>query len=146
MQNPKFFRHAVSFPFIWLVILPAIPMHLFGFFYQAICFRLYGIDRVQIRSFINFDREKLGYLSIFDKVNCAYCSYMNGLFAYISEIGRRTEYYWCGVKHHNQPNNPAFAYQAKFADYGDEEAYEKVLIASGRRKAKCDVPDKSAKK
>lgn len=141
--NPKFFRHMVSFPFIWAMILPSLLIHLCAFIYQSVCFRLYGIDRVQLRKFVNFDREKLGYLSTFDKINCGYCSYMNGLYAYVCEIGRRTEYYWCGVKHQNQPDNPAFAYQAKFAEYGDEEAYNKVMIASGRRRAKCDPPPKS---
>lgn len=126
MDNPKLVRHAISFLFIWLLIIPSIPMHLFAFLYQAICFRLYGIDRVQIRDYVNFDRQKLKYLSTFDKFNCGYCSYMNGLFMYISEIAHRTEYYWCGVKHQNQPDNPIFAYQEKFADYGDEEAYNKL--------------------
>ncbi len=86
-------------------------------------------------TYINFDREKLKYLSIIDKINCAYCSYTNGVFGYISEIGRRTEYYWCGIKHQNQPDNPAFNYQEKFACYGDEKDYERVQLDSGRRPA-----------
>lgn len=136
LANPKFFRHALSFPFIWMMILPSIPLHFFAFMYQAICFRLYGIERVRFRDYLNFDREKLEYLSLFDKINCGYCSYMNGMYTYVCEIARRTEYYWCGVKHKNQPDNPAFAYQEKFAPYGDKEAYEETLIASGRRKIK----------
>lgn len=130
--NPKFIRHAISFPFIWAMFIPALFLHLGVFIYQSVAFRLYEIERVSLRSYINFDREKLSYLSFFDKVNCAYCSYMNGLFAYVSEIGRRTEYYWCGIKHSNQPSNPAFAYQEKFAAYGSEEEYCKILVKSGR--------------
>jgi hypothetical protein len=126
----------MAVPFIWGMIIPLIPLHILVFIYQAAAFRLYGIDRVKLRSYINFDREKLNYLSLFDKIYCAYCSYANGLLAWTSEIGRRTEYYWCGIKHLNQPDNPAFAYQAKFAAYGSVEEYEKVLVASGR-KAKC---------
>lgn len=135
LTNRKFFRHALSTPFIWSLLLPAFLLHIGIAFYQAICFRLYDIERVKLRSYLNFDREKLSYLSLFDKMNCAYCSYVNGLFAYASEIGRRTEYYWCGVKHRNYPSNPAFAYQEKFAAYGSEEEYCKVLVASGRRAA-----------
>lgn len=136
LKNPKFLRHAISTPFIWGMIIPAILLHVGLFVFQAVAFRLYNIDRVQLRAYINFDREKLSYLTLFDKLNCAYCSYVNGVFAYASEIGHRTEYYWCGVKHCNQPDNPAFAYQEKFAAYGSEEEYNKVLVASGRRTPK----------
>ena len=125
-------RHIISIPFIWGVLPATLIMHFAIFVYQAICFRLYDIERVRFRDYLCFDREKLSYLTLSDKINCAYCSYSNGFFAYASEIGHRTEYYWCGVKHRNQPTNPAFAYQAKFADYGDKQAYDDVLIASGR--------------
>jgi len=133
LENKKFFRHLISTPFIWAMLVPSVFLHLGLFIYQAVSFRLYGIARVQLRSYINFDREKLSYLTNFDKMNCAYCSYVNGVFAYASEIGHRTEYYWCGVKHCNQPDNPAFAYQEKFAAYGSEEDYCRVLVESGRR-------------
>jgi hypothetical protein len=132
LMKPKTIKHIISIPFIWGVALPTMVLHLCLFIYQAVAFRLYGMERVQLRSYINFDREKLGYLRVVDKLNCGYCSYVNGVFAYISEIGRRTEYYWCGVKHENWPDNPAFAYQEKFAAYGDKEAYEKHLVQSGR--------------
>jgi hypothetical protein len=132
-RKSKTFRHVISIPFIWVVLIPIFLLHFFVFIYQAVAFRLYDIGRVQLRSYISFDREKLGYLSFIDKINCAYCSYANGFFAYLSEIGHRTEYYWCGIKHGNQPGNPVFAYQAKFASYGSEEEYCKVQVASGKR-------------
>lgn len=129
-------RHLVSIPFIWGVLPAVLVMHLAVFIYQAAAFRLYGIERVRLRSYVSFDREKLAYLSAIDKLNCAYCSYVNGFFAYASEIGHRTEYYWCGVKHRNQPDNPAFAYQEKFAAYGSKEEYDSVLVTSGRQPRK----------
>jgi len=129
----KTIAHIISIPFIWLPLLVVVPLHLITAFYQAVCFRLYGIERVKLRGYVEFDREKLGYLSLVDKINCAYCSYANGVFAYVSEVGHRTEYYWCGVKHKAFPNNPAFAYQAKFAPYGDEEAFNQCKLESGRR-------------
>lgn len=135
-NGDKLLRHIVSFPFIWIMIIPAVFFHLGIFIYQAVCFRLYQIERTELREYINFDREKLSYLSLFDKINCAYCSYVNGLMAWVSEIGHRTEYYWCGVKHRNQPHNPVFAYQEKFAAYGSREEYEGVLVKSGRRSKK----------
>ena len=130
----KNLRHIVSVPFIWGMLPISVVLHIGVFIYQAVCFRLYDIPRVKLRSYINFDREKLSYLTWVDKLNCGYCSYVNGVFAWVSEIGHRTEYYWCGIKHRNQPGNPAFAYQDKFAKYGDKEAYCKVLIEAGREK------------
>lgn len=136
MKDKKLFRHLLSLPFIWSQILPVVIIHLALSIYQEVCFRLYGIERVQLRTYVNFDREKLSYLNFFDKLNCAYCTYANGVFAYVSEIGRRTEYYWCGIKHRNQPHNPAFFYQDKFATYGSKKEYDEVLIKSGRRSRK----------
>jgi hypothetical protein len=81
---------------------------------------------VKLGDYIAFDREKLSYLSIIDKLNCAYCSYVNGIFGYASEIGHRTEYYWCAIKHANQPKNPVFSYQDKFAPYGDKDSFEAI--------------------
>jgi len=132
MEDKKAIHHLVSIPFIWGMLIPIILIHISIFIYQAISFRLYGIERIKLRDYINFDREKLSYLSSIDKLNCGYCSYANGVFAYLSEIGHRTEYYWCGIKHKNQPDNPAFNYQDKFAAYGSQEDYEKVLKKSGR--------------
>jgi hypothetical protein len=31
--------------------------------------------------------------------NCRYCSYANGLIAYVAEIAGRTEQHWCPIKH-----------------------------------------------
>ncbi len=129
----KLVKHIVLIPFIWLPLLPLILLHLCIFIYQAVGFRLCGIERVKLRQYLCFDREKLNYLSVVDKINCLYCSYSNGLFSYMQEIGRRTEYYWCGVKHKTYPGNPAFAYQSKFASYGNKKEYNEVLIKSGRK-------------
>lgn len=132
MKIKKLLYHILSVPFIWGLLVPVILLHISVFIYQAVAFRLYGIKRIQLRSYMNLDREKLSYLSLFDKFNCLYCSYANGVFAYVSEIGHHTEYYWCGVKHRNQPENPVFAYQDKFAAYGSKKEYDEVLIKSGR--------------
>lgn len=132
MKNKKAIFHALAIPFIWGMIIPVFLIHITTFLYQTVAFRLYGIKGVKLRSYINFDREKLSYLSSADKIYCAYCSYANGVLAYVSEIAHRTEYYWCGIKHQNQPENPAFAYQEKFAKYGSKEEYDQVLKKSGR--------------
>jgi hypothetical protein len=133
MNIIKTSKHVISIPFIWMPLFGGLLIHLSIFIYQAVGFRLYGLERVKFIDFVCFDREKLRYLGLIDKVNCAYCSYMNGVFGYISEIAHRTEYYWCGIKHKNQPDNPAFSYQSKFAKYGNQSEYDEIMSKSGRR-------------
>ena len=128
-----FLRHWVSVPFIWFMILPVIVLHIGIEIYQQICFRLYGLELVKINNYISVDRNRLSYLSLLDIVNCGYCTYVNGVFAYASEIGHKTEYYWCAIKHANQPTNPAFAYQAKYADYGDKDSFEQIRSTRGKK-------------
>lgn len=132
MKDKNYYLHILALPFILGMIIPIVFLHFTIFIYQAVCFRSYGIKTVKLRTYICFDREKLSYLSLLEKLYCAYCTYANGVFSYVTEIGRRTEYYWCGIKHRNQPNNPAFFYQDKFASYGSKEEYDEIMIKSGR--------------
>ncbi|MDL1981735.1 MAG: hypothetical protein LWX02_09760, partial [Deltaproteobacteria bacterium] len=86
-------------PVIWSCIFPALFMDLVVTFYQAMCFRVYGIPRVKRNKYIVIDRHSLSYLNGIEKLNCAYCGYVNGLIAYVQEVAARTEQYWCPIKH-----------------------------------------------
>ncbi|HEY8036916.1 MAG TPA: hypothetical protein VIF37_15145 [Methylobacter sp.] len=90
--------------------------------YQAVCFPLYGIPKVKRQNYIVFDRQYLNYLNAIENINCAYCSYVNGLFGYLQEIAGRTEQFWCPVKHAKRIINLHSRYQ-KFFDYGDAKTY-----------------------
>ena len=90
--------------------------------YQAVCFPIYGIPKVKRQDYIVFDRQYLRYLNLIEKINCAYCSYVNGLFAYLQEIAARTEQFWCPIKHANNIKALHSRYQ-NFASYGDAETY-----------------------
>lgn len=79
-------RNILSAPFIYSMIVPAVVLDLFLTMFQYTAFPLYGIERVKRSDHIVFDRRYLGYLNWIQKVNCLYCSYVNGLFAYASEI------------------------------------------------------------
>lgn len=73
-----------------------------------------------------FDRTHLGYLNLLEKINCAYCSYGNGLIAYCREVVGLTEQYWCPIKHARRVFQ-AHAHYHGFADYGDAENYRAEL-------------------
>jgi hypothetical protein len=101
-------------------------MDIFVTSYQALCFRVYGIPRVDRDDYIIIDHNKLAYLNIIEKVNCMYCSYFNGLMGYVSEIAARSEQYWCPIKH---ARKVAFIHSRykHFLEYGDALAYKEKL-------------------
>lgn len=120
--NDAKLKHIISTPFIWLCIFPVALMDITISLYQAICFPLYGIPKVKRQDYIVFDRQYLNYLNIIEKINCAYCSYVNGLFGYLQEIAGRTEQFWCPIKHAGRIKSLHSRYQ-KFIDYGDAKTY-----------------------
>lgn len=115
-------KHIISAPLIWLCIVPALLMDVVCSLYQWGCFPIYGIPKVHRRDYFIYDREYLAYLNIIEKVNCAYCSYFNGLVAYLQEIAGRTEQFWCPIKHAGRIKNLHSRYH-KFISYGDAAKY-----------------------
>ena len=115
-------------PVIYALIVPIILLDVAGMFYQAICFPVYGIPKVRRRDYLVFDRHHLAYLNALEKLNCAYCSYANGVMAFMREVAARTEIYWCPIKHARRVLGPHPYYQG-FADFGDAEGFHTRLAA-----------------
>ena len=120
--------HLLTSPIIYGMVIPAMLLDLILFLYQHIIFRIYKFEFVKRSDYIIFDRQYLGYLNCFEKLNCMYCSYFNGLMQYASAIAARTELYFCPIKHAKK-----IAYEHDFYDkffsYGDEEKYQEKLKA-----------------
>ncbi len=114
-------------PLIYALIVPLVLLDFCVGIYQAVCFPVYKISKVRRRDYLVFDRHHLAYLNALEKLNCAYCSYANGLVAYVREIAARTEQYWCPIKHARRVIGAHPRY-ALFDDYGDAENYQKRLI------------------
>ncbi len=119
---------ALTAPLIYSLIIPLGLLDLFITVYQAVCFPVYGIDKVRRKDYLIFDRRYLAYLNALEKLNCAYCSYANGLIGYVREIASRTEQYWCPIKHARKlvASHPRYA---SFADFGDAEGYQAQIQA-----------------
>ena len=113
-------------PIIYSLLVPLIVIDLWVTLYQWSCFRVYGIARVPRRQYFTIDRHKLAYLNGIEKVNCSFCSYANGLIAYVREVAARTELYWCPIKHSRTIPVPHSRYHL-FFDYGDAEGYRRDL-------------------
>lgn len=116
----------VTAPVVYLCLPPALLMDGMVSFYQAVCFPIYNIPKVKRRDYIAFDRHHLSYLNGIEKLNCLYCSYFNGLVAYVREIAARTEQYWCPIKHaiRTKAHHSRYPY---FEDYGAAENYRARL-------------------
>ena len=122
-------RHILSVPFIYLVAVPLGMLDLSISLYQLICFPLYRIARVQRRDFFVYDRSRLAYLNVLEKLHCQYCAYATGLLAYAREVVGRTEQYWCPIKHarHAAGAPPGHAHVCRFVAFGDADAYRQQL-------------------
>ena len=112
----------LSAPVIYSLIVPLVILDLFVTVYHAVCFPIYKIEKINRSDYITFDRYHLAYLNIIEKINCAFCSYANGLIAYTREIASLTEAYWCPIKHAKRLNGNHSRYK-EFLDYGDADAY-----------------------
>ena len=122
-------------PFIYVLIIPFSLLDLFVSTYQAVCFPAYGIPKARRRDYIAIDRGKLQYLNALESLNCLYCSYANGLLAYVVEIAGRTEQHWCPIRHARRVQRTHDRY-SHFLPYGDASAYRERI-----EKVRCDFKD-----
>ena len=134
------FRNVITAPIVYPMFVPLLAADLLITVYQYICFPLYGIPYVRRRDYLVFDRSHLAYLNLVEKINCAYCSYGNGLVAYIKEILGRTEQYWCPIKHARRVLQ-AHPFYNGFADYGDAETYRNELANLREKLAQIETEE-----
>lgn len=113
----------VSSPFVYGMVFPIAFLDICLFIYQAVCFRLWKVARVRREDYVVIDRHHLAYLNGIEKLNCVYCGYANGIFAFAHEIAARTEQFWCPIKHATRTAQPHSHY-ADFTEFGDAEAWQ----------------------
>ncbi len=132
--HSRFFA-ILTAPFIYACIIPFVLLDLFISTYQAVCFPVYGIPKARRRDYMAIDRNKLRYLNAVEGLNCMYCSYANGLLAYVVEIAGRTEQHWCPIRHARRIQHAHDRY-SHFLPYGDAAAYRKKI-----EEVRCDFND-----
>jgi len=118
-----YIRHCLSIPFIYALFFPAVLLDAFVSLYNVAAFPLYGLRPVRRSDYVVFERRYLRYLGPVQRMNCWYCSYLNGLFAYFVEVGARTERYWCPIRATRRPISPHRFYD-EFAAYGDRAGWD----------------------
>lgn len=87
----------------YICIIPLIFMDIFLWQFQNIYFRTFEIPIVDRKKYIVFDRYRLHKLTRWQKFNCLYCEYANGIVAYAKVVVNRMELYSCAIKHVHQP-------------------------------------------
>ena len=127
-------------PMIYAMLIPIALLDFALFVFQHVCFPVYGIKKVPRSDFIAWDRHHLGYLNLIEKLNCDYCGYATGVIAYAREIGRRTEAYWCPIKHAEAIRIPHHRYY-EFLEYGDAEGFRRRQDARNSGPDRADAPD-----
>jgi hypothetical protein len=116
----RVFVHGICTLIYILSIVPAVLFDILLETYHEIVFRLLQIPLIKRSKYIEiWDRAELQYLTLGEKLGCAYCGYINGLAHYFVAIAAETEKYWCGIKHKNKK----LPYQSNYLNYGDENAY-----------------------
>jgi len=139
LLRSRFFA-ILTAPFIYACIIPFVLLDLFVSAYQAVCFPVYGIPKARRRDYMAIDRGKLRYLNALEALNCTYCSYANGLLAYVVEIASRTEQHWCPIRHARRVQRVHDRY-SHFLPYGDASAYRERID-----KVRCDFKDPKGRK
>ena len=86
------------FAVYWMVI-PFMLLDLSLSLYQHVYFWYLGIPRIKRKDFFVYDRWELSKLSFWQKINCHYCDYINGLTAFAKAVANQTEIYNCAIKH-----------------------------------------------
>jgi hypothetical protein len=127
----------LTVPLIYACAIPFALLDLSVSIYQAVCFPIFRVPKVRRRDYLIFDRSRLAYLNAIEKVGCVYCSYANGLLAYIAEIAGRTEQRFCPIQHAHPPAQMHTRYP-HFLPYGDARAYRAQSEAVAR--AYDDIP------
>ena len=125
---PYTVRFVLTIPIIYLGIPVFLALDLFLALYQWLCFPAWKVPRVPRGQYLHFDRSKLPYLNWYQKLNCFYCSYANGLAAYLREVAARTEQYWCPIEH-RQPPVVAHSRYHRFFAHGDADGFRRRMEA-----------------
>jgi hypothetical protein len=129
LKEPNKFR----LKFIIVTILMCVPLFpllvfdLLAEIYHHFAFPVYGLPKVKRSEYVLvMDRNKLQYLTWYQKLGCMYCGYVNGVLLYLKEISGRTEKFWCGIMHENKPGFKVQEHQINqdFAKFNDDKDFK----------------------
>jgi len=127
-------KNIIIIPIITSAIIPLAITDLWIEIYHRTCFPLYKIPYVDRKKYIQvMDRFHLPYLSLMQKLYCAYCGYGNGVIRYWGEIAAETEAYWCGIQHKKIKDFIEHKHHKDFAKYGSEKDFKEKYMTDKKK-------------
>jgi len=120
-------RLTASMPFIYGMIIPLWGIDVSFRFYQAVCFPLFGIGLVERARYVKPWGRDVRAVTIWDRYNCWYCGYANGVISYVRAILIETEKYWCPIKYQTQKGFVAPHAQSGYVEPHDEAALSDLI-------------------
>lgn len=117
----------VSVPVIYGMVVPIAFLDVSVQLYQAICFRLYGIEPVSRAKYVRLGHRGRGMIRRMDRLHCAYCGYANGVMGYARAVVAETEKYWCPIRHEGLKNFVAPPHHKDFVPDGDAAVLQERL-------------------
>ncbi len=86
---------------IYSMIIPIVILDISMTIYQWMYFTAMGIPKIKKNQFVVMERWDLNKLSNWQKLNCVYCEYVNGILAFAKAVGNQTEVYSCAIRHNH---------------------------------------------
>jgi hypothetical protein len=103
LKKRSFVMNFVAAISCYVCILGFIIMDILVTQFQIIYFGTYRIPKIKRKEYIIIDRHLLKKLNFFQKINCVYCGYANGMVGYVKAVVNQMELYSCAIKHIKQP-------------------------------------------
>ncbi|RJQ16755.1 hypothetical protein C4573_01680 [Candidatus Woesearchaeota archaeon] len=103
LRNGNIFTVIISTFSAYICLFPLMLADIFARQFQFVYFGLHDIPKIKRSDYFAMDRQLLSKLTFFQKMNCMYCEYANGVVAYIKAVVNQMEIYSCAIKHVHQP-------------------------------------------
>jgi uncharacterized Fe-S cluster-containing radical SAM superfamily enzyme len=99
IHKPNLLLQCIATVAIYSIAVPIALLDLWLLCYTTVYFTIEHIPSVPRKKYVMIDRGRLVKLSIAQRVNCLYCDYANGVFAWARAVAHQTEVYSCAIKH-----------------------------------------------
>lgn len=117
LYDPPFFLAILGIVYIYAEVVFIVLVHLVCWLHHVVVFTIFRIPKPRLRDFMIFDRGRLTKLTWMQRIGCVYCSYVNGVAAWVKATANATEIYACAIKH--AITKRGMEHQERYYEYQD---------------------------
>lgn len=103
---------------IYSMIFPILFLDISLSIYQQVYFSLLSIPKLKRDKYVIVERWKLPKLNLWQRINCIYCDYANGVVSWGRDVIAQSEIYSCAIK-----NSTSLMGQEHIEKYYDPELF-----------------------